>query len=134
MVDRPSIRRFDKLAWQTVPQHRELTCKELLDPTGASEIGVAVSSILHERIGPGGLVLPHTHDVAEVIHFLEGDVRVLLEEEWSSCAPGDTLVVPKGVKHSVENPGDLPSCQISIFLPVVTGEGFNTFLEAGFPR
>lgn len=123
------IRRSDTLAWQSAPQHRELSYQELLDPADARELGAAVSSVLHERIAVGGAVLPHEHDVAEVIHFLEGEVRLLLAEEWSDCAQGDTVLVPKGVTHSVENRGDFPSRQVSIFLPVMTGERFRTFLK-----
>jgi quercetin dioxygenase-like cupin family protein len=129
MVGRPVIKHLDTLPWQPASQHCELSYQELLDPVDATGLGVAVSSILHERIAPGGSVLPHKHDVAEVIHFLEGEVRVLLGEEWSDCALGDTVLVPKGVTHGVENRGSLPSRQVSIFLPVVAGERFRTFLE-----
>lgn len=128
MREQVTVRSFAEQNWQTMPEHRELFYKELFSSSEAEELGVSVSGVLRERIEPGGAVLPHTHDVAEVIHFIEGSVRVLVGEEWKNCAPGDTLIVPRGMPHSVENHGESPSHQISMFLPVVTGLGFTTFL------
>lgn len=130
MIGRSVIKHSDTLPWQPASQHRGLCYQELLDPEDANGLGVAVSSVLRERIESGGAVLPHTHDVAEIIHFLEGSVRVLLGDKWSDCTPGDTVLVPRGLRHGVENREDLPSRQVSIFLPVIAGEGFSTFLEA----
>ena len=88
--------------------------------------------MLIEKIEPGGAVLPHFHDVAEIIHFLEEEVSVLLGEQRAICHPGDTIIVPAGVVHSVANKGARDSRQVSIFLPHIGKEDFgNTELVEG---
>lgn len=127
--DSKQVKRFDSLPWETMPEHRELYYRELLSSKEAAELGLMVSNVWRERIEPGGAVLPHTHDVAEIIHFTEGEVRALLSEEWTECSPGDTLIVPDGVTHSVENRGETPSQQVSIFVPVLpANDGFRTYM------
>lgn len=124
------VKRFDSLPWGTMQEHRELYYRELLSSEEAAKLGLLVSNVWRERIEPGGAVLPHTHDVAEIIHFTEGKVRALLGEEWTECSPGDTLIVPNGVTHSVENAGDTPSHQVSIFVPVLPdNDGFQTYMS-----
>lgn len=127
-----TVRRFEEIEWRTMEEHRGLHYRELLSSEDASGLGLLVANIWRESIEPGGAVLPHTHDVAEIIHFTEGKVRALLGEEWTDCSPGDTLIVPKGVLHSVENHGESPSHQVSIFVPVLPdNDGFRTFLADG---
>ena len=111
----------ENLDWQLMPDHVKLYHKTLLDPRVADALGVAVSTILWERIEVGGGVLPHYHDVAEVIHFIRGRVKVLCNGEWLSCRPGDTLRVPSGVVHSVMNDDAEATEQISIFIPTDKG-------------
>lgn len=104
--------------------HREIFCAEEADL-----LGVRVSSVLWEKIGVGGAVLPHYHDVAEVIHFTKGTVRALLNGTWRSFSAGDTLIVPKGVIHSVANADSEPTEQVSIFLPVDPAGPANQFFK-----
>ncbi len=73
---------------------------------------------LGKKIGPGGQVLPHYHDVAEIIHITVGKVKLLCNGEWKNYQAGDTFHVPAGTVHSVLNDDIVPSEQISIFLPV----------------
>ncbi|MHB1627111.1 MAG: cupin domain-containing protein [Bacilli bacterium] len=111
------ILRNKNLHWQFSSDHVALYQKTLLDPQTADALRVAVSTILWERIEVSGGVLPHYHDVAEIIHITRGRVKVLCNGEWLSCQSGDTLRVPSGVVHSVMNDDAGPTEQISVFLP-----------------
>jgi len=118
--------------WSAMPDHVGLLHKILMDPAAADSLGVQVSAILWEKIEIGGAVLPHYHDVAEVIHVTKGGGRLLCNGEWVTYAEGDTFLIPKGVVHSVANAGTMPSEQVSIFLPVsslgVANRPFHTTL------
>ncbi|MBD1221096.1 cupin domain-containing protein [Virgibacillus halodenitrificans] len=121
----------EELKWNKFTEHREVFNQELLSATEADGLGVSVSSVLRERIEVGGIVLPHYHDVAEVIHITKGKVRLLKNGEWTSYKEGDTFLVPKGVVHSVANDDTEPTEQVSIFLPVsddVENEGFKSHM------
>ncbi|MEC2159555.1 cupin domain-containing protein [Virgibacillus halodenitrificans] len=121
----------EELKWNKFTEHREVFNQELLSATEADGLGVSVSSVLRERIELGGIVLPHYHDVAEVIHITKGKVRLLKNGEWTSYKEGDTFLVPKGVVHSVANDDTEPTEQVSIFLPVsddVENEGFKSHM------
>ncbi|MFJ5766623.1 cupin domain-containing protein [Lysinibacillus sp. NPDC093210] len=111
----------DELKWNVFTEHRKVHHQELLSAKEADELGVSVSSVLRERIEVGGAVLPHYHDVAEVIHITKGKVKLLQNGVWKSYYEGDTFLVPKGVVHSVANDDVEPTEQISIFIPVHEG-------------
>jgi len=111
----------EELKWEEFTVHRKVNFQELLDAKEADELGVSVSSVLRERIEVGGAVLPHYHDVAEVIHITKGKVKLLQNGEWKSYKEGDTFLVPTGVVHSVANDDVEPTEQISIFIPVHEG-------------
>ncbi|MDP6276994.1 MAG: cupin domain-containing protein [Nitrospinota bacterium] len=108
------MRGEDEIEWLPAALHRQLVQKELLSPAEAGELNLQLWKILRERTEPGGTVLPHTHDTAEIIHFTRGEVRALLSEERTDCGPGDTLIVPAGAIHGVSNTAAGPSEQISL--------------------
>lgn len=107
----------EELPWNQFTQHREVTHRELLSAKQADELEVSVSSILWEKIEVGGAVLPHYHDLAEVIHIIKGKVSLLQNGEWASYKAGDTFLVPEGVVHSVANNDTDATEQVSVFLP-----------------
>ena len=121
-----------QMAWDLMPNHIELYHREIVSAAEADGMGIRTSSVLWEKIGVGGQVLPHYHDVVEIIHITVGKVKLLCNGEWKDYEAGDTFQVPAGVIHSVANAGDSPSEQISIFLPaeqdVPTNSFFNTTL------
>lgn len=80
-------------------------------------MGLHLWRILRERIEPGGAVLPHRHDVTEVIHFIQGEVNVLLGQTRLVCQPGDSIIVPDGLVHGVANYGQGITEQVSFFIP-----------------
>ncbi len=129
---KPTLVRWDEIEWNPAPLHLGLFYKEVLSKEEWAARSLRVWKVLIEKIEPGGAVLPHFHDVAEIIHFLEEEVSVLLGEQRAICHPGDTIIVPAGVVHSVANKGARDSRQVSIFLPHIGKEDFgNTELVEG---
>ncbi len=111
------IRRFDDLPWVPLPGNPNVNVKELLSRDESGSLNLRLWRILFEQIEPGAAVLPHFHDTAEVIHFIQGEVHVLVGEERSVCRPGDALIVESGTIHGVANRGSAPTTQISYFVP-----------------
>ena len=121
---KPTLLRWDDLEWGPMPRHPGLFHKEILSKEEWEKIGLRIWKVLIEKIEPGGAVLPHYHDVAEIIHFLEEEVSVIMGEERTICHPGDSLVVPADIVHSVANKGERDSKQISFFLPHIGKEDY----------
>jgi mannose-6-phosphate isomerase-like protein (cupin superfamily) len=119
----------DSMTWELMPNHIELYHREIVSAAQADAMGIRMSSVLWEKIGVGGQVLPHYHDVVEVIHITVGKVKLLCNGEWKSYKAGDTFHVPAGVVHSVANDGDSPSEQISMFIPAEANAPTNSFFN-----
>ena len=65
--------------------------------------------ILHVEtwVDPGGGVTPHIHPAMEErFEVLAGRPSFLAGRTWRTAAPGDTVVVPAGVRHAYRNRGD----------------------------
>ncbi|GAB7387119.1 hypothetical protein BSNK01_09550 [Bacillaceae bacterium] len=123
------VKRGEEIDWVSIPEHRHLYHREIFTAADADLMGVRVSSVLWEKIEIGGAVLPHYHDVAEVIHITVGKVKLLCNGEWRSYQAGDTFLVPAGTVHSVVNDDIAPTEQISIFLPVSSDFPSNQFFK-----
>jgi mannose-6-phosphate isomerase-like protein (cupin superfamily) len=92
------------LPWHEPPGHERGYSKYLLSPQDglSSRLDLRLS-----RYPIGGRVLPHVHDVAEQAYFfISGRALVVCGEEAHIAGPQDTVFVPPGVNHSVENTGD----------------------------
>lgn len=126
---RTSVKTAEEMEWSLMPNHVALYHREIVSAAEADAMGVRASSVLWEKIGVGGAVLPHYHNVAEIIHITAGQVRLLCNGEWKSYQAGDTFHVPAGVVHSVVNDDTAPTEQISIFLPVEEQVPPNRFFE-----
>ncbi|AJY76997.1 cupin [Paenibacillus beijingensis] len=124
-----SVKTSDSMEWSLMPDHVSLFHREIVTAAEADGLNVRLSSVLWEKIGVGGAVLPHYHDVAEIIHITVGKVRLLCNGVWMSYQAGDTFHVPAGVVHSVVNDDTAPTEQISIFLPVTEETPSNRFFE-----
>lgn len=58
-------------------------------------------------VDPGGGVTPHHHPAMEErFEVLAGRPSFLAGRRWRTAAPGETVVVPAGVRHSYRNDGD----------------------------
>lgn len=71
---------------------------------GATEI-----SVVRQRQRPGGTNPPHTHDREEVLTALAGSLKVTLGDRAQRLAAGDTVIIPAGTTHRIENAGDQPA-------------------------
>jgi len=129
MQQQTAVKLMDDQQWEFMPNHIELYHREILSAGEADQLGVRASSILWEKIGVGGAVLPHFHNVAEIIHITKGKVKLLCNDQWQHYAAGDTFLVPAGVVHSVANNDSEPTEQISIFLPVESKVPSNSFFQ-----
>ncbi|HEY0828880.1 MAG TPA: cupin domain-containing protein [Bacilli bacterium] len=119
----------EDMTWTLIPDHVHLYHKEIVNAAAADSMGIRLSSILWEQIGVGGAVLPHFHDVAEVIHITKGKVKLLCNGEWKYHKAGDTFHVPAGTVHSVANDDISPTEQISIFMPADNEAPANHFFR-----
>ncbi len=124
-----TVKEGQSITWTQIPEHIQLFHREIVDAAEADALGVRVSSVLWEKIEVGGQVLPHYHNVAEVIHITVGKVKLLCNGEWKSYQAGDTFHVPAGVVHSVKNDDSAPTEQISIFLPANAEIPSNQFFQ-----
>ncbi len=82
------------------------------DVVPACHQSVGVASVLPEGLNP-----EHHHDRAdETIHMLEGVLDCQIEGgDWCQIKPGQTMFIPKGVKHSVRNTGWEPVLYVAFF-------------------
>lgn len=80
------------------------------DPDGAEQtLGVAVFDA-----GKGNV--EHVHpNCEEIIFLLTGDVEHTLGDQATVLAPGDLIVVPRGVPHRLVNVGDDPARALVVF-------------------
>ena len=54
---------------------------------------------------PGHGAPNHLHAVEEVLHVLEGEADVWVEDTHATLTPGQLMIVPAGVKHGFTNSG-----------------------------
>jgi quercetin dioxygenase-like cupin family protein len=94
-----------------------VTEREIHDPVLRQRYSFSTSTddrgeVLHVDtwVEPGGGVTPHLHPAMEErFHVLSGRPSFLAGRKWSTAAPGDEVVVPRGVRHSYRNDGDEPA-------------------------
>jgi quercetin dioxygenase-like cupin family protein len=94
---------------------------------GNNEISVLVSGdeaggkycVMELVVQPGGgATALHTDQWVETFHVLEGEIAWTVERDgrlvtWSAV-PGETVVVPQGVKHRFAGAGDAPSRMLTV--------------------
>jgi quercetin dioxygenase-like cupin family protein len=64
------------------------------------------TEVLHVEIwlDPGGGVTPHIHpSMEERFEVLAGNPSFLAGRSWSTAEPGETVVVPAGMRHAYRN-------------------------------
>jgi quercetin dioxygenase-like cupin family protein len=91
---------------------------------GGEQTGGAFSIVEH-RLEPGTLVPPHTHDaIDEVSCTIEGVVGTRVGAETiEASGPGSYVVKPRGLPHTLWNPGSTPARILEIISPA----GFERF-------
>ena len=72
---------------------------------------------------PGGRTNWHTHAVGQVLYVLNGVGRYQTQgEAVQVLLPGDTVVIPPGVKHKLWNPGGEPLVLLCCCSPAYSHE------------
>jgi len=82
---------------------------------------------------PAGARVPiaHSHDAyEETIYGLEGTMTWTLEGEEMDVAPGEALVIRRGVVHRFDNPHDADAKALAIVTPGVLGPEYFLDLRA----
>jgi quercetin dioxygenase-like cupin family protein len=59
----------------------------------------------------------HTHDFDEAFYVLEGELVFQVEDELISKGPGEFAFAPRGVPHTLANPGDEPARYVLVCTP-----------------
>lgn len=99
----------------------------LLDPIADG----AGFTLVVEIFAPGGATPPNTHRVAQEAFFvLRGNGRARAGETWQEIGPGDTLLLPPGVEHVVENTGPGKLYCLTLMVP---DEDFAALIRNGTP-
>lgn len=71
--------------------------------------GNQAQSLAEATLPPGGRTLRHRHRLTEELyHFTAGQGVMILGEERFAVAAGDTVAIPPGTAHGLENPGPQP--------------------------
>lgn len=91
------------------------------------ETGGALS-IIEEVLEPGILIPPHTHENDVWLYAFEGETGVRVGDETVIATPGSYVLKPRGIPHTIFNPGAEPSRIMEILTPAGS-ERF--FLEVG---
>jgi len=82
------------------------TIRELMHP---DVHGNRRQSLAEATVPPGKATMIHRHRWSEEIYyFVEGEGIMRLGEERLSIRAGDTVCIPKGVPHQLENTGVAP--------------------------
>lgn len=80
--------------------------RELMHP---SVQGNRQQSLAEATVAPGAQTALHMHRITEEIyHFTEGSGTLRLGTETFAVTAGDTVAIPPGTPHCVDNTGDRP--------------------------
>jgi mannose-6-phosphate isomerase-like protein (cupin superfamily) len=80
--------------------------RELMHP---ATHGNHAQSLAEAIVAPGAATRLHRHHQSEELyHITAGRGRMILGEERSDVGPGDTICIPPGTPHCIENIGNEP--------------------------
>jgi mannose-6-phosphate isomerase-like protein (cupin superfamily) len=78
--------------------------RELMHPTLH---GNRTQSLAEATVPIGGMTLLHTHRISEELyHITHGSGVMVLGDEHIDVSAGDTVFIPPGIPHRIENTGD----------------------------
>lgn len=81
--------------------------RELMHP--AVHAGARAQSLAEATVFPGQRTLLHRHGLTEELyHITAGSGRMTLGGEHFDVASGDTVLIPPGTAHCIENTGAVP--------------------------
>jgi quercetin dioxygenase-like cupin family protein len=77
-------------------------------------------SIGYAYVLPGATNPEHRHtSCQEVIYMLAGELKLFAHGEWQTLRPGQTALIPQGVRHVVVNEGWEPAVYLAAFSKAV---------------
>jgi quercetin dioxygenase-like cupin family protein len=68
-------------------------------------------------VKPGGEIIPHTHEVLEVIYVIEGEGSALVNGERQKAEKGTIVAANIGSEHGFINTGDKDLVLYCVFSP-----------------
>lgn len=81
------------------------------------------SQVVLMSIEPGDDIGEETHDVDQILVFVEGEGQSVLDGKRSQVKPGSMVQVPAGTKHNFINKGDAPLKLYTIYAPPEEEDG-----------
>ena len=76
----------------------------------------SLQSIGYAYVMPGKQNPEHRHMTCqEVIYMLSGELKLFSNGHWTRLVPGDTALIPQGVRHIVTNEGWEPAVYVASF-------------------
>jgi len=93
--------------------------RELMHPAVHGAVhGVMRQSLAEATVAPGATTELHRHQVTEELyHITAGEGLMKLGERRYEVARGDTVCIPPGTPHCIENTGDLPLVLLCMCTP-----------------
>ncbi len=71
-----------------------------------SNSGITSCSLAEEILPPGCAVRPHFHrEIEEIYYILSGRGLMTVGEDQREVGSGDSVYVPRGARHTLENTG-----------------------------
>lgn len=100
----------------------------IADPVADGVAGVGFTAIV-EVYRVGGKTPPNSHAIAhEMFYVLAGEGTAYCDGEAAPISPGDSIVVPPGAEHVVENTGPGKLYTLTVMVP---NEEFAELIHAG---
>jgi mannose-6-phosphate isomerase-like protein (cupin superfamily) len=75
------------------------------------------SQLVLMSVEPGEDIGLETHHLDQVLFFVSGTGKAILDGQQSSVGPGDVVVVPEGTQHNFVNTGSEPLKLYTIYAP-----------------
>lgn len=75
------------------------------------------SQVVLMSIEPGDDIGEETHDVDQILVFVEGEGQSVLDGKKAQIKPGSMVQVPAGTKHNFINKGEEPLKLYTIYAP-----------------
>jgi len=90
-------------------QRHETPGGNVTTPLATPSRGASDVRIIRQQQAPGGANPLHRHDREEIVLMSAGTVTITLDDERVEAGAGDTVIVPSGVLHRIENAGAEPA-------------------------
>lgn len=95
-------------------KHVKCNTRALLEEQNA---GCKNLSMLRSEFEVGGYAEPHTHTFEQAYYILKGKGLVTIGDEEHKVKPGNAVIFPANVVHSIKNMGNSPLWLIAINSP-----------------